>query len=129
MEDEEEGEAFHDTYINLEGREEEIEISIHELCGNTSSHIIRIQGKVKGIPITILINSGSIHNFVDPTIINQSGEVMYQTKQMSITAADGKKLISDAICPKLKWTMQGIPFKADLKVLGIVGCDMVLGID
>lgn len=54
---------------------------------------------------------------------------MYQTKQMTVTVADGNKLYSDAICPKLKWTMQGITFESDFRVLSIGGCDMVLGID
>lgn len=81
------------------------------LCGNVYPHTIKIQGKLKGVPITILVDSGSTHSFIDHTVIKQCGEVRYQTKQISITVADGNKLTSDAICPKLKWTMQGLTFK------------------
>lgn len=47
------------------------EISMHALTGNIIHHTIRIQGMIKKKAITILIDSGSTHNFLDSGIANR----------------------------------------------------------
>lgn len=41
---------------------------------------------------------------------------------------DGTKLCSRAVCKNLVWEMQGKTFVAELRLLPLGGCDMVLGI-
>ena len=44
------------------------EISVHALNGNaTHNNAIRIQRKIEGQPIRVLIDSGSTHSFIDPS--------------------------------------------------------------
>ncbi|KAG6742300.1 hypothetical protein POTOM_053170 [Populus tomentosa] len=48
------------------------EISIHALAGSSSLKIMRILGYVNGCAMVILIDTGSTHNFMDPSIQQQA---------------------------------------------------------
>lgn len=57
--------------------EEEVEISVHALSGNISQNTIKIKGKTKiGKNITIQVDSGSTHSFMDPEIAKSSGAII-----------------------------------------------------
>lgn len=101
---------------------------MHALSGNAPSNTIRIQGKVNGQVITILIDSGSTNSFIDPHTVSRCG-VDIHTWVMVVAMADGNQLTSDATCKGFKWSMQGVKFQADIRVLALGGCDMVLGTD
>lgn len=89
---------------------------------------MRIRGNIKKKAITILIDSGSTHNFLDPVVAKRTGCTIQSTSPMRVAVADGTKLTSDSICKHLKWNMQGREFQADLRLISLGGCDMVLGI-
>ena len=45
-----------------------------------------------------------------------------------VAVADGTKLASTATCKQLVWSMQDKEFKANMRLIPLGGCDMVLGI-
>ncbi|CAL5378579.1 unnamed protein product [Camellia sinensis] len=51
-----------------------------------------------------------------------------RTDPLPVLVADGTKLMSTAICKGFRWEMQGTEFQADMRILQLKGCDMVLGI-
>lgn len=51
------------------------EISVNALSGSKSIGTIRLQGMIKGKRISILIDSGSTHSFIDSRMIKQLGLV------------------------------------------------------
>lgn len=87
---------------------------------------MRVAGRVKGRAITILIDSGSTHNFVEPRVAKSSGCWVEPTSVLPVTVADGTKLSSKGVCTTFTWEMQGEIFTAEVRVLAIGGCDMVL---
>lgn len=99
------------------------------MSSNTTHHTIRIQGKINGHIITILIDSGSTNSFIDPATACRYGVVIEPAKSMIITVADGNKLLNDAKCFSFRWWIQGIMFEDEIRVLSLGGCDMVLGTD
>ncbi|KAF7124493.1 hypothetical protein RHSIM_Rhsim12G0205800 [Rhododendron simsii] len=107
---------------------EELQISINALTGSTSYRTMRIQGNVKKKLIIILIDSGSTHNFLNLEVIKRAGVQTTETDPLPVSVADGTKMISTALCKGFKWEMQGADFQADMRVLQLKGCDMVLGI-
>lgn len=46
-----------------------------------------------------------------------------------VTVANSQKVLSKLKCPEFAWTMQGQPFKKDLRVIRLESSSMVLGID
>ncbi|OIT37800.1 putative mitochondrial protein [Nicotiana attenuata] len=83
--------------------EEHAELSMNVALGMTTSpSTIKIQGKVKKLSILILVDSGSTHSFISPTV----------AKSMA-----GMR------------TMQGEEFHFPVRVLHFGGYDMVLGMN
>lgn len=107
---------------------ENVQISMHALVGSYSFRTMRIKGNLRGRTITILIDSGSTHNFIEPGVVKFSGYKVEPTPNLSVAVADGTKLCSKAVCKGFTWEMQGIQFNTEVRVLAIGGCDMVLGI-
>ena len=58
----------------------------------------------------------------------RTGCIIQQDKPLMVAMADGTKISSTMICKKLTWSMQGKEFKADMRLIPLGGCDMVLGI-
>ncbi|KAL4309278.1 hypothetical protein GQ457_01G012100 [Hibiscus cannabinus] len=108
--------------------EEELEISMNALTGNVGHSTLRIQGSIKGRPLSILVDSGSTHSFITPGWAKEGMEVL-ATNPLVITVANGEKLYSNAKSKQLKWQMQNHQFEHDFSVLSMGGCDMVLGVD
>ncbi|XP_026459657.1 uncharacterized protein LOC113360357 [Papaver somniferum] len=109
--------------------EEEVEISFHALAGNVSHNTIRIEGDSKKHPLTILIDSGSTHSFLDPAAAARCGGNLVPTASLLVSVANGNKMVSNAKCPSFQWQMQGHQFQFDMRLLTLGGCDMVLGVD
>jgi len=49
------------------------EISIQAMEGNASSQTIRLMRYIHNKPVSILLDIGSTHNFVDPKIVQRAG--------------------------------------------------------
>lgn len=108
--------------------DEEVHISVHALFGSSSFRTMRVAGIVKGYEVTILIDSRSTHNFINPKVAKISGQLVEPTPELTVAVADGTRLCSKGLCRGFVWEMQGKSFTADARVLTIGGCDMVLGV-
>ncbi|XP_026399137.1 uncharacterized protein LOC113294990 [Papaver somniferum] len=110
--------------------EEDVEIFVHALSGNTFPSTIKIHGlTLNKHPITILVDSGSTHSFLDPEIARLSGCLVEPTAKFQVAVEDGNKLVSSSKCPRFQWEMQSNKFQFDMRILPLGGCDMVLGVD
>lgn len=54
---------------------------------------------------------------------------MEPASPLTVTVANGHKVLSKLRCPGFTWTIQGQTFQTDLRVIRIEGSNMVLGID
>lgn len=105
------------------------EISINALSGNNSLSTIRMQGKVKNQGVSILIDSGSTHSFIDTILVKHLGLVADMVSPLSVTVADGNSNIVDSACRAMKFTIQGHEFVTDLRLYPLGGSDIILGVD
>ncbi|KAK3020615.1 hypothetical protein RJ639_047836 [Escallonia herrerae] len=58
-------------------------------------------------PMTILIDSGSIHNFINPNIVTKTQFQTTESPSTLVTIANGTKVTSATIRKSLKWSIQG----------------------
>lgn len=86
------------------------EISINALSGSKSIGTIRFQGVLKGRRVSILIDSGSTHSFIDSRMVKQLGLVAEIVPPLIISVADGSRIIVDSLCKHVKYIIQGINF-------------------
>lgn len=81
------------------------EISLHALMGSPFPNTMRITGYIKGKSITILIDSGSTHNFLHPAIAKQCG---YYNQSND---AAMRVMIGDGGFPETRGSCANVPFK------------------
>lgn len=109
------------------GKEDNGEISLHAFKGMTDNKIIKVERKVKEGNLSILINSGSTNNFLDEGTARKLKCPLMGIQPLSVTVANGSRVLSNSSCPGFCWEIQGEKFEADLRLLQLGGCDVVLG--
>ncbi|CAA2976827.1 Hypothetical predicted protein [Olea europaea subsp. europaea] len=93
-----------------------MEISIYVLMGRNMAKIIRLLGMIKKRKVSIWIDSGSTHSFIDEEFVQSINYKIQPAKPTSVTVAGGEKLISKGVCNPLVWKMQNLEFQYQLMV-------------
>ncbi|XP_039044642.1 uncharacterized protein LOC120184185 [Hibiscus syriacus] len=128
QEEAEELQAAQNNINKIPSEEKDPEISMNAITGSSGSSTLRIQGFIKGKPLSILIDSGSTHSLVTNRWAKE-GQELEETNPLVITVANGDKLYSTSKSKQLSWEMQDFLFAYDFRVLPLGGSDMVLGVD
>lgn len=89
------------------------EISLNALCGSQSYNTIRLQGQVKNQKVSILVDSGSTHSFIDSKLVKQLGLVAEMVTALTVIVADGATKQVDTACKNLQYLVQGHKFMTD----------------
>ncbi|CAH9090618.1 unnamed protein product [Cuscuta epithymum] len=98
--------------------------------GGLGVETIMLLGRVENKDIVMMIDSGSTHSFLDPTIVKDMASVeCVKSRPLQVTVANGNELSCDLVCPNFKWTVQGETFVKEMRLVRMGGCDMVLGMD
>ncbi|XP_047320441.1 uncharacterized protein LOC124924445 [Impatiens glandulifera] len=113
----------------VEGVNEGGSISMYALNGSANNDTLKILGQLKKRKITILIDSGSTHSFIDEGTTSQLGCVLKETMPMGVTIAGGGRIFSRFLCTNLAWKIQSHDFLLDFRTIKLGGYDMVLGVD
>ncbi|XP_006582748.1 uncharacterized protein [Glycine max] len=103
-------------------------ISLHALSGLPSSDTFRLSGIIKHARITVLIDSGSTHNFLQPRIAQFLHLPTQKTSPLQVHVGNGSVLDCNQVCPNTQLSIQGNSFDVTFHLLLISGADAVLGI-
>ncbi|XP_019163173.1 PREDICTED: uncharacterized protein LOC109159525 [Ipomoea nil] len=112
-----------------ENPEQNVEVTLNAVIGGEGMNTIKLLGAINRQPITILVDCGSTHSFIDPRILVQLRITPEKARGLIVTVANGEIMSCDSVCCGLKWQVQDETFERDLIVLRLGGCDMVLGMD
>ena len=112
----------------LEHHEVIPEISFHVIAGAEHPQTIRVPGKLKNKNVTVLLDGGSTHNFIDQAIVSKLGLPIIQDKKFQVMVANREKIECVGQCQALTLTIQGLPITADYYILHIIACQLVLGV-
>lgn len=104
------------------------QIYVQALAGVSDYQTIRVTGHVGRRSVQMLLDTGSTHNFLDTVTTQKLGCNVTIKGNMSVRVADGRKLVCDTVVEGFTWKMQGLQFTADLFLMPLKGCDMVLGV-
>lgn len=86
-----------DNYVIIEEA-----ISLNALSGTEVPNTISLKGESKRHQVTILLDSGSTHSFLDLDTAKRMGCTIAQVRHMRVTVADGNHIMSLHMCPKFK---------------------------
>uniref|UniRef100_A0A803MRK9 Retrotransposon gag domain-containing protein n=1 Tax=Chenopodium quinoa TaxID=63459 RepID=A0A803MRK9_CHEQI len=103
-------------------------ISLNALTGNQNFSIMRVKVTTMGKTLQVLIDLGSTHNFLDIHIADSIGCKSETIPDMAVTVADGNQLRCASMCKGFTWMLGGQLFTADVLLIPLGSCDMVLGV-
>lgn len=105
------------------------EISLNALAGHKSSSTLRLQGVIKGRQVSILLDSGSTHSFIDSQMLKTLGLTPWSTHPLLVIVVDGIQVLIDTTCQQVSYTIQGYAFCNDLWPFTLSSADIILGVD
>ena len=88
---------------------------------------MRVRGFFKKLPLTILIESGSTHNFIDPRIAKQANCFIHPCSSFEVMIANGGTLPCKGKCHNVHISMGDYNLRSDMFSLPLGECDVVLG--
>ncbi|GJZ04980.1 retrovirus-related pol polyprotein from transposon TNT 1-94 [Tanacetum coccineum] len=75
----------------------------------------------------LLMDTGSIHNFLNIYTAKKLGCKMSKTYPLMVTVPGGNKLVSQYMVYGFQWSINGQVFKTAVMLLPLGGCEIVLG--
>ena len=102
--------------------------SLNALMGRPYAHALSLEGSFGAYRFHVLIDSGSTHNFIKPTIVEHLQLLVSGTLHLQVFIGNGDFLLCTQRCSSVPIVLQGYKFTIDLFVLPIEGPDVVLGI-
>ncbi|KAI9153745.1 hypothetical protein LWI28_015902 [Acer negundo] len=105
----------------------EAELSLNVMSGVSKPSTIRLMAWVGKFEVSMLVDSGSSHNFINVNIVRKIGLRGTVIEPFDVKVANGEKLKCEEVVHEVKMNVQGVRIVADLHVLSLVGVDMVLG--
>lgn len=109
--------------------DEELKVSLNAVAGQSTPDYLRVLGTVGKHHITILIDCGSTHTFLNPNTAQALNCDIEITEPLTVVVADGNKIQCNSKCSNFKWQMGGCTFVTGVRLLHLGGCDMVMGVD
>lgn len=104
-------------------------ISWHALAGVVAPRTMRVMGKIGEQLVVVLIDTGSTHSFVDQDLARRIRLPAEKRSQVNVMTANGDSVPYIECCVAVSLSLQGIKFKANLHLLTLGGCDVVLGVN
>lgn len=87
------------------------------------------KGKIGNFPVCVLIDTGATNSFINPVVVKEMNLTAVSMPSKVFRSAGGERLVTDKICLKVKFKVQGHQLEADLRILNVPGYDIVLGCD
>lgn len=104
-------------------------ISLHAMAGVPATDTFRLYGVVNHARVTILVDSGSTHNFVQPRVVKFFNLLMEDMMLLRVQMGNGSVLDCRQLCSSTTLLIQNHSFTVTLCVLPLSGVDIVLGVE
>jgi len=101
--------------------------SLHALSSQLQGRSLRVAGMYRQHTFSILIDSGSTHNFIKQALVERLGLAITPCPRFRVATGSGAFLVCQFCCKNAPILVQGITFDVDVFVLAIEGPDVVLG--
>ncbi|XP_061357352.1 uncharacterized protein LOC133301690 [Gastrolobium bilobum] len=101
--------------------------ALHSLTEGSMSKAFNFVADIHGTKTTVLVDTGSTHNFVKKELALELELPMIRIKRMRVFLGNGEFLVCDHKCKAVKLQLQGEIFLVDLWVLNLANLGVILG--
>ena len=105
------------------------QVSLHAMADVPATDTFRLYGMINNTRITILVDSESTHNFVQPRVAKFLNLRMHDTTPLCVMVGNDSVLDCRQLCPDTSVLIQNHTFVVTLRVLSLSGADTVLGVE
>ncbi|XP_058767801.1 uncharacterized protein LOC131641513 [Vicia villosa] len=105
------------------------QLSPQAVNGHFSPKTLKFNGLINGLAVTVLIDTGSTHNILQPRIAQHLKLPTTPIPNFAVMVGNGSKLFCSGLCPKVPITLQDTSFTIPFHLLPIEGADVVLGME
>ncbi|VFQ91770.1 unnamed protein product [Cuscuta campestris] len=102
--------------------------SLNSLAGVTAPRSLRLSGMISTAVVDVLIDGGSTHNFIHPSVVEKSHLPVLDVPAFRVYVGNDASLVCTQKCSNVELLLQGFTFPVDVFVLPIHGPDVVLGV-
>ena len=99
------------------------------ISGAPAPRTIQFSGNIEGLPLSILIDSGSSSSFISDRIVKQLSSQTMVASRTSVHVAGGGILFSEGILYDVTCSIGNYSFHSDLKILPLTKFDLLVGMD
>ena len=103
-------------------------MSIHALSVASHPDTIRLLGEVARRKVTVLVDPGSTHNFIDERLVQKGRLSVISKKRLRVMVASGEFINCKGCCPKQRLMVEGLEIEPDLYVVPLGDSDIILGV-
>jgi hypothetical protein len=107
----------------------EPEISLNAISGSLGAKSMRLVGLLQHQQVSILVDSGSTHNFLDPAFLPKVQLPLTSTPFLRVKIADGTTVQSLGKVSSVTLKVQGHSISTSFYLIALGGYDMVLGVE
>jgi len=104
-------------------------LSPQALSGTISPKTLKFTGLIHHLPVTVLINSGSSHNILQPRIAHHLNLAISPSPPLSVMVGNGAFIKCQGVCPLVDISLHNSTFTIPFYLLPIEGADVVLGVE
>ncbi|KAH0765114.1 hypothetical protein KY285_000985 [Solanum tuberosum] len=104
------------------------EISFHAILGQSVGATMKLQGEINGKKVLILVDSGSTHNFVADSIVEEHNIPVEMVSIFGVQIRNGDIIHYNKVCRNLQIQLPGITITQDYYPFAIGGADLIFGI-
>jgi hypothetical protein len=104
------------------------QLSLQAVTGQPSPRTLRFVATIHGHPLTVLVDSGSSHNIIQPRIATFLHLPIQPLSSFTVMVGNGEHLHCTGLCIDTPLTVDEHTFNLSLYVLPIQGADVVLGV-
>ncbi|XP_074379422.1 uncharacterized protein LOC141720727 isoform X1 [Apium graveolens] len=106
-----------------------MEVYVHDIEGHHTNQTLVLTGEKGKHTLSILVDDGSTHSFLDETAASKLKYDMVETTPLQVLVANGNKLTSKYQCTDFSWKMGKKEFRTTVRALPMGRYDLVLGVD
>ncbi|CAD6210401.1 unnamed protein product [Miscanthus lutarioriparius] len=99
------------------------------LTDSSAPRTVQFSGTVQGIPLNILLDSGSSTSFISESVAAQLSQVSVKPSSCQVRIAGGGTFTSAVTLLVVQWSIGQLCFTSDLWVLPLTAFDMIIGMD
>jgi hypothetical protein len=103
-------------------------LSLQAATGHPSPRTLRFTATIHNHPVTVLVDSGSSHNIIQPRIASFLNLPIQPLSSFSVMVGNGEHLQCTGLCADTPINIDKHTFNVSFYVLPIQGADVVLGV-